>query len=161
MGAVIVVVLGLLTANYFSRQGQISTGIQTPSEIQIQETQKNTRQQEYKVQKGDNLSQISEKFYGTQENWPVLANINNIQNPDLIFADASIKIPPKQEVETLKPQVLATKYQVQAGDTLFGIAQKVYGDGDKWHLLDQANKVGRLPNGNPLIFSGNPLVIPR
>jgi len=159
LGAIIVIILGLLVANYFTRrnQEQIGTGQQTTqTEEQAQQAER-----EYKVVKGDSLAKISEKTYGSQEFWPVLASVNNIANPNLIFADTALKLPSKTDVETMKTEMTVTSYQVQQGDTLFSIAQKVYGDGSKWTVLDKANGVGRLTNGNPLIFAGSTLVIPR
>jgi len=52
-------------------------------------------------------------------------------------------------------------YSVHQGDTLWEIAQQIYGRGDLWHLIDEANTLGRLPNGNPLIHGGNQLICPR
>jgi nucleoid-associated protein YgaU len=159
LGAIIVIILGLLVANYFTRrnQQQIETGEQTTQA----EQQTQQAQQGYKVVEGDSLSKISEKTYGSQDFWPVLAQVNNITNPNLIFVDATLKLPSKTDVETMKTEMTVTSYQVQQGDTLFSIAQKVYGDGSKWPTLDKANGVGRLANGNPLIFAGNTLIIPR
>ena len=159
LGAIIVIILGLLVANYFTRrnQEQIGTGEQaTQTEEQAQKAE-----QEYKIVQGDSLSKISEKTYGSQEFWPVLASVNNIANSNLIFVDSTLKLPSKTSVETMKTEMTVTSYQVQQGDTLFLIAQKVYGDGSKWTVLDGANNVGRLANGNPLIFTGSTLVIPR
>ncbi len=155
LGAIIVIVLGLLIANFFTRRNQeIGTGEQTT------QTQEETTQ-EYKVAVGDSLSAISQKFYDSQEFWPVIARVNNVANPNLIFVDIALKIPPKSEAENIRAQLTQTTYQVEAGDTLFSISEKVYGDGSKWVVLDRANKIGRLPNGNPLVYSGSTLVIPR
>ena len=159
LGAIIVIVLGLLIANFFSRRGQkIDMGQAT---TQTEEQAKSQAEQQYKVVAGDSLSKISEKLYGNQELWPVLARENNIVNPNVIFVDATLKIPAKSDAEKLKAEIATTSYKVQSGDTLFLIAEKVYGDGSKWTVLDRANKVGRLPNGNPLIFTDSTLVIPR
>jgi len=159
LGAIIVIILGLLVANYFTRrnQQQIDIGEQTTqAEQQAQQTP-----QEYKVAEGDSLSKISEKTYGSQDFWPVLARVNNIANPNIIFVNSTLNLPQKAEVESMRSEMTATSYKVQEGDTLFSIAQKVYGDGSKWTVLDKPNGVGRLANGNPLIFAGSTLVIPR
>jgi len=157
LGVIIVVVLGLLVANYFTKKTQqINTGEQT-----VQTQQETQAPGEYKVIANDSLSAISEKLYGSQEFWPVLARTNNIVNPNVIFVDSTLKIPQKSEVEQIKSEMSVMNYKVQEGDTLFSISEKVYGDGSKWGLLDKANHVGRLPNGNPLIFTDSTLVIPR
>src|SRR3989344_4301819 len=81
LGAIIVIVVGLLVANFFSKKTeQIDTGEQI---TQTQEEKKAPG--EYKVVAGDSLSKISEKFYKSQEFWPVLARVNKVANPNLIY----------------------------------------------------------------------------
>lgn len=159
LGAIIVIILGLLVANYFTRKNttpQIGSGEQTTG------TQEETKvPQEYKVAAGDSLSAISAKTYGSEEFWPAIAQANNIANPNLIFVDATLNLPAKSEAEATKVQLTTTSYQVQAGETLFTIAEKVYGDGSRWTVLHRANGSLRLPNGNPLVFAGSTIVIPR
>ena len=159
LAAIIVVVLGLLVANYFSKRNSDFPQGQT-SEIKS-ENMGGNQESEYKVEPNDSLSAISMKYYGSFDYWPVLARANNIKNPNLLYKDITLKIPAKDNAEMLRGELTTTSYEVQAGDTLFAISEKVYGDGYKWMVLDRANKVGRLPNGNPLIFAGNKLVIPR
>lgn len=159
LGAIIVIVLGLLVANYFNHSaGQIGTAeniSQQPTEFS------KSQPKTYKVNAGDSLSIIAEKTYGSQDYWPVLAQANKIVNPNVIFADSNIELPAKAQADVIKGNLTATSYQVQEGDTLFAIAEKVYGDGSQWHQIASANNVGTLPNGNPLIFTGSTLSIPR
>jgi LysM repeat protein len=55
-----------------------------------------------------------------------------------------------------------SQYTVQAGDTLWGIAQRAYGDAEDWDTIysDPANKkvIGNNPN---LIYPGQVLNIPK
>ena len=54
-------------------------------------------------------------------------------------------------------------YTVVKGDTLWEIAEAVYGDGTQWHKILDANKssIGYLPNGSQaLIVPGQVLVLP-
>lgn len=51
-------------------------------------------------------------------------------------------------------------YTVQSGDTLWEIAEAFYGNGADWVKIAQANNIGYLANGAPLIHSGNVLTIP-
>lgn len=158
LGAIIVVVLGLLVANYFSQSdGQIGTAEKTSQP----ETSAQITQRKYKVAQGESLSAISQKTYSDESLWPAIAQANKIQNPDLIFADTQLVIPAKVEAEKILTSLNVTRYEVTQGDTLFTISEKVYGDGSQWQRIAQANSVGSLANGNPLIFAGSTLVIPR
>ena len=62
---------------------------------------------EYVVKKGDNLSKIAPAFNTT---WRVLAEMNGLVNPNLIYPDQVLKVPdlekPAEETvpaETIKP----------------------------------------------------------
>ena len=52
-----------------------------------------------------------------------------------------------------------SNYTVQPGDTLYSIAQRAYGDGNKWQIIYDANKqvIGSNPN---LLRPGEVLYIP-
>lgn len=67
---------------------------------------------EYVIQKGDNLTKIANKFNTTVDE---LVKLNNIKNPDLIYAGDTIKIP---------SDISEIEYIVKKGDTLSGIASK-------------------------------------
>ncbi len=163
LGAIIVIILGLLVANFLSKRGtgQIETGDQT----QISQGQEGAPQagSEYIVVANDSLSKISEKVYGDQKYWPILAKLNNVSRPNLLYVGTKLTLPTKEEVmpktEELGNQ--ETSYKVVEGDTFFTIAEKMYGDGSKWTILFSANGARRLPNGNPLVFSGTTIVVPR
>ena len=51
--------------------------------------------QTYTVVKGDSLSKIAKKFYGSANRWKQIheANLDTIKNPDLIKVGQVIKIP--------------------------------------------------------------------
>ncbi len=88
----------------------------------------------YVVKKGDTLIGIAKK-YGL--NYIVLANYNNIKNPNLIYPNQVIKIP----ICDIKPST----YIVKKGDTLVGIAKKY---NINWKTLYEKNKdvIGKNPN---------------
>jgi len=157
--AIIVIVLGLLVANFFSnRSKDIGSGEQI--EQTAEEAAKPTAGAEYSIRDNDSLSKISQEVYGSQYYWPTIAKINKIANPNRILTGSKIQLPPK-EVEQTKTVMGEKTYKVLEGDTFFTIAQKVYGDGSKWKILHQANGSRLLPNGNPLVFSGSTITVPR
>lgn len=49
--------------------------------------------QPYTIQSGDNLSKISQKFYGSANKYNDIAKANGISNPDHIQAGQQINIP--------------------------------------------------------------------
>jgi len=105
----------------------------------------------YTVKTSDNLWKISQDHYGTGYKWAAIAAANKISNPNHISIGAKLNIPKTRD------------YKVQAGDTLWGIAEKVLGSGFEWTKIRDANpeKIGILPNGNEgLIYVGQTLVIP-
>lgn len=162
IGAIVVVILGLLVASIITKnQGQIDNEAVRTNQADNSTNVINPQTDRYQVAEGDSLSEISMKYYGTYDYWPVLAKVNKIFNPNIINVGVKLEIPTKIEAQKMNVNLTTTSYDVASGDTLFDIAQKLYGDGTKWRIIANANKVGYLPNGNPLIFAGNKLIIPR
>jgi nucleoid-associated protein YgaU len=157
LGAIVIIILGLLVANFLNRNDLNNERLEEQSQVQEAMQAEN----EYEVQAGDSLSKISEKFYGSFDYWPTLAQINNIANPNVLYAGITITVPDKGSIEEEKVLASSNVYEVQAGDTLFEISEKVYGDGSRWTEIFAANNLGRLPNGNPLIYAGSTITIPR
>lgn len=95
----------------------------------------------YTIKDGDTLSGIASR-YGTT--YQELARINNIANPNLIYAGTTIKVPSNGSKETY--------YTIQAGDTLSGIAQRF---GTTVEALAKKNNIA-----NPdLIYAGTTIRI--
>lgn len=101
----------------------------------------------YTIQSGDTLGGIASR-YGTTV--AILADLNNIQNPNLIYAGDTIEIPASSPQET--NDLGHTLYTVQQGDTLSQIALK-YGV-----TVDQLVTLNQIANPN-LIFPGEVLRI--
>jgi nucleoid-associated protein YgaU len=62
-----------------------------------------------------------------------------------------------------KGDIKGPTYQVKSGDTLWEIAEAVYGSGAQWHQILAANSssIGFLPNGSQaLIVPGQVLILP-
>lgn len=129
----------------------------------------------YTIMPGDDLWSIAVKTYGDGYRWTELAKANNLTDPGLIhvgnklvvLSDNSTVISTLRPADTLiQPEVpgessgqriTGDKYVIVAGDDLWDIAVRAYGDGYKWVEIARINNISE-PN---LIFSGNTLKIPR
>ncbi len=60
----------------------------------IQMTVTGGEDQPYTIKAGDNLSKVSEKFYGTASKYGTIAQHNGISNPDHIQVGQQINVPP-------------------------------------------------------------------
>ena len=68
---------------------------------------------EYTIQSGDTLWDLSQKYDTTVDE---LAKLNNIENPNLIYAGATLKIPVAQtEEEKAKEEALAIEQTFKDG----------------------------------------------
>lgn len=144
---------------------------QTPTKTPQKETGSPKLPATYTVRPSDTLWSIAEKFYSSGYNWVDIAKENKITNPQMLAVGTTLRIPnaevilPKNIASlkgTSKGEILPTavsapkSYVVQKGDTLWGIAVKVYADGFAWPKIAQANHLV-----NPrLIHPGNKFVIP-
>lgn len=165
LGALVIVVVGVLLVNYFKARGGNLTlpGIST-SVNQEQPTTEKT----YTVVSGDNLWKIAEKYYGSGYNWTDVAKANKLKNPGIITVGQKLTMP---EVTVKKSTVAQARvnttvkteaitgatYTVVHGDNLWKIAVRAYGDGFQWTKIAKENKLTH-PS---LIHSGNVLTIPR
>jgi len=159
LGVGVVVVVGALLYNYFSAKptDQISDLDLTDVE-QFGETPKGLPAT-HKVQKGEHLWAIAEKYYGSGYNWTDIAAENKLKNADAIMEGMELAIPsvpaklqtmvePEVQVVSPSPAAQTGKYTTQAGDSLWSVAVKVYADGYQWPKLWQANKdkIGSNPD---------------
>lgn len=166
LGAVVIVVVGLLVVNYFKG---LDTGVTLPVGEQTEQAEGPTITREGRtfhiVQTEENLWKISERYYDSGYNWIDIAKVNDLRNPNLIEEGQELAIPnvePKQptirtiEEKPLSPITGAT-YTVVKGENLWNIALRAYGDGYKWVDIARENK---LVNPN-IIHPGNILTLPR
>jgi len=153
LGAIVIVVVGILVVNYFKgREGIVPSGSKGS-------TTENALPQTHTVVKGESLWKIAEKYYGSGYNWVDIAGENNLANAGLIEEGQSLVIPkveakPAAEITNA---ISGATYQVVKGDNLWAIAVRAYGDGYKWVEIAKENK---LTNPN-IIHPGNILTLSR
>ena len=184
LGAGIVLILGLLIFNYFRSNNKVTITKEEPK----QETSSTSTEEElpaptlgsvHKVEKGEHLWGIAEKYYKSGYNWVDLAKENNLSNANLIEVGQELKIPQVEaklstvdtrlpggtsllpdttdQTKSIGEPIQGNTYTVAKGDHLWGIAIRAYGDGYKWASIAREN---RLTNPN-LIHSGNVFTLPR
>lgn len=190
LGIVVVVVVGILLFRYFKNNATTNTNIPqisneaAVSEIngdnttgvkgKVEELAGNQKTNEgtststsgkYIVKKGDNLWNISIKYYKTGYEWKTISKANNLKNPGVIEVGQELTIPeiPVQKTIAQNPTgknlqpITSDKYTVVKGDNLWNISVRAYQDGFKWQIIAQANNIV-----NPRrIHPGNVLTIPR
>lgn len=95
--------------------------------------------QTYTVKPGDSLWSIAQEVYGDGNSWRSIATANNLSNPRYIHVGNEFKLP---DVVSDEGSSIAQSdtYTVKAGDSLWSIAQEVYGDGFKWTAIYEYNK---------------------
>ncbi|OGM21507.1 hypothetical protein A2714_00100 [Candidatus Woesebacteria bacterium RIFCSPHIGHO2_01_FULL_38_9] len=150
-----------------SRPIQIPTSILTPTQVP-EPTAAYTAPilgRTYKVVENDNLWKIAETYYESGYNWVDIARENNLENPNIIEVDQTLRIPEvSSKIVTLagdtqndSQAISGSTYTVQQGDSLWSISVRAYGDGFRWSDISEENK---LINPN-IIHSGNTLTLPR
>ncbi|MBI3283069.1 LysM peptidoglycan-binding domain-containing protein [Candidatus Curtissbacteria bacterium] len=155
MGAIVVVVVGVLVVNYFrnKKEGEILPPV-------TNEVATPTSGKSYTAAKGDSLWKISEAAYGTGFNWKEIAKENNLTDANQIEVGQKLSIPEVSNKKVITPSeqaISGATYTVVKGDSLWKIAVRAYGDGYQWVRIAKENKLVH-PN---LIHPGNILTLPR
>jgi nucleoid-associated protein YgaU len=129
-----------------------------------------TRDEEYTVQSGDSFYLIAQKKYGDGKYFSVIAKANPGVDSSRMHVGQKLILPPlpKETAVTTTtgnggPTVNAngqTVYTVKAGDSFWVIAEKHYGNGKYFYLINEANpKVDSrsLKAGQQIILPPKPL----
>lgn len=95
LGAIIIVVVGVLIVNFLRGQ----SGGETIPAVGTEEEER-TLPATHTVREGEDLWKISEEYYGTGYNWTDIAEANNISNPNQIAEGQELTIP---DVEAAGP----------------------------------------------------------
>ena len=163
LGALVIVVVGVIVINYFSdKKGETIPPFEISEEVTLPAT--------HTVVAGEDLWKISEIYYKTGYNWVDIAEANNISNPGQIQVGQTLTIPdvePKY-AEALSPTQVpadsvvstiskdAKTHVVAKGENLWKIAETFYNSGYNWVDISKENNLT-----NPgLIEEGRELIIP-
>jgi nucleoid-associated protein YgaU len=170
MGAVVVLIVGVLMFNYFK---SINTGnegsISEPAKVvEVVEGEKpENLPNTYKVEKGDTLWSIAEKLFKSGYNFIDIAEANSLTNPnaievgqDLVIPQAAVKKITVEDNTAMTGTIESDTYITVAGDYLWNIALKAYGDGFAWTKIYEANKEVIGPNPG-MLYKGVTLSLPR
>ena len=155
LGLLVVIILGTLVVKYLKAdRGSI------PSELLNGTNSVEVSVKKHKVEKGENLWILAEKYYGNGFKWVDIATENKIENASVIDVDQELIIPEVEQVSALDDSVItitSATYETVKGDSLWKIAVRAYGDGYQWVKIARENKITN-PN---IIYSGKILVLPR
>lgn len=103
----------------------------------------------YYVQSGDTLTKIAKKIYGDSSAWQKLATINQLKNPNRIYAGDFIHYelaqPTKAFAEAYE-NTPRTQRIVKSGETLSHVAKAVYGNAADWRILWKENPQLKNPD---------------
>ncbi|MFC1627418.1 LysM peptidoglycan-binding domain-containing protein [Patescibacteria group bacterium] len=177
LGAVVVVVVGILIYNYFSSVNKQVQPDQIADEgvVLVEENGELVPEnlpKTHTVSQGEHLWSIAEKYYGTGYNWTDIAAENGLLNANVVTEGQELTIPKKavkmvdlvkteqaQKTESSGDTILRDEYIVQTGDSLWDISVRAYGDGYQWTKVWESNK-DVMPNPD-LIETGMALRLPR
>ena len=162
LGALVIVVVGVLIVNYFRGQ---ESGTTLPSGVTSEIEGLKSLPAKHTVAEGETLWKISEDYFQSGYNWVDIAQENKLSDPGLIEAGQVLTIPNVEAkgatvsnpITTDQISITGSTYTVSKGDSLWNIAVRAYGDGYKWVEIARENKL-LDPN---VIHVGNILILPR
>jgi nucleoid-associated protein YgaU len=163
LGLAVVLVVGMTIVNYVKSKTQPAAT--TTQKVSEETNVASSLPAKHTVVVGESLWTIAETYYKSGYNWVDIRDANNLVNPDLIEAGATLTIPnvptktvgiPAISATSISEKPKDTSYTVVKGDDLWNIALREYGSGYKWVDIAAANKLA-----DPgIIHAGNVLVMP-
>ena len=148
--------------------GQAFVNVPSERAIRVDTRVTNTPGNTIEVQGGDTLSELAAKHLGSAGLWEDLldANRDKLDDPTDLQVGMKLRLPgtarsapsTTANASTNTRTTARTKtYKVRPGDNLTQIAERTLGDGDKWKLISEANKLkrpDRLEVGQELVIPG-------
>ncbi|NES08230.1 MAG: alpha/beta fold hydrolase [Okeania sp. SIO2F4] len=128
---------------------------------EILEIENNYEWVSYTIQPGDSLSQIALNTTGDANRYWDIANYNGISNPNFIYVGQQILVPGNSSTGTTVGVTTGNNnnwqpYTVQPGDSLWAIAQRTTGDGNRYWDIANYNDIDN-PNA---IYVGQQILVP-
>lgn len=131
--------------------------------------QRSTRATLVEVAKGDSLWSIAAQHLGSGERWREIAALNEGRPmaDGVRFRSATsilpgwklmVPAPTSDSGATATATTVSDLITVERGDTLWGLSEEVYGDGEDWHKIFEANRA--TIEDPDLIFPGQHLRAP-
>ncbi|MFO0875611.1 MAG: LysM peptidoglycan-binding domain-containing protein [Phycisphaerales bacterium] len=122
------------------------------------------RTSEYSVEEGDTFIAIAEKWFGDGTKWDLILAANpQVTDPSKLRIGQKLRLPPKDARREAPAGPVAndveTTHVVQSGETLYALARSLYGDGESWRTIYDANK-GVIGNDPTALKVGMKLRIP-
>ncbi len=185
LGALIVIVLGVLLYNYINKPNLPNTTTQS-AQTQTGDVSKNALPGKYTVKAGDTLFKIAQNYYNDGYQFGLIVKANNIVDANNISVGQVLEIPkmtkatptpsytptpsptptaaPVSDQTALNPAstswgapITGTTYTVVQGDWLSKIAGRAYGNIYAYQKIAQANNISNINEIEP----GTVLKIPR
>ena len=119
----------------------------------------------YIVQPNDNFITIAQRIYGSQAAWEAIAQANPSVDPTRLRVGQELRLPRRSAVDRAREQPPAPnpgqreQYTVQPGDNLSRIAERFYGNAQRWRVIYNQNRDAIGPDPGKLRV-GMTLVIP-
>ena len=122
-----------------------------------------TGEQVHRVEEGQTLSEISQKYYGTVRHVKDIVQANNLTDEHFLRVGQVLTIPkletPSIMVSTPTAAAAPGEYIVQEGDTLTSISQQFYGSARFYTVIMNANGIDypqALRPGQKLVIPAKP-----